>query len=192
MIGHSFGGLALFAAVSQSLVNGFVTGEDIDGKHPPVERLGDMIVLINPAFEATRYQPLDRAARNRKYDVYQAPVFISVTSEADQATGKLFPLGRTLNTIFESELTKEERNANRNTPGHIDAYLTHRLEVEAADTQRNAPAGNPIPRRPRSWRRTSSSNSTTRRPSRTSSRKTGGRLARTASRCRESFAAASC
>ncbi len=133
MIGHSFGGLALYAAVSQSLVNGFVTGEDIDGKHPPVERLGDMIVLINPAFEATRYQPLDRAARNRKYDVYQAPVFISVTSDADQATGKLFPLGRTLNTIFESELTAEERTANRNTPGHIDAYMTHRLEIKATD-----------------------------------------------------------
>ena len=133
MIGHSFGGLALYAAVSQSLVNGFVTGEDIDGKHAPVERVGDMIVLINPAFEATRYQPLDRAARNRKYDVYQSPVFIAVTSDADAATGKFFPLGRTLNTLFETELTVEERTANRNTPGHIDAYMTHRLDLKATD-----------------------------------------------------------
>jgi hypothetical protein len=132
MIGHSFGGLALYAAVSQSLVYGFVSGEDIDGKNAPVERLGDMIVLINPAFEATRFQPLDRAARNRKYDVYQAPVFVAITSDADAATGKLFPLGRTLNTIFESELTREERTANRNTPGHIDTYLTHRLALTSS------------------------------------------------------------
>ena len=131
MIGHSFGGLALYAAISQSLVNGFVSGEDIDRANAPVERLGDMIVLINPAFEATRYQPLDRVARNRNYDVYQSPVFVAVTSDADAATGKLFPLGRTLNTIFETELTKEERDANRNTPGHIDAYMTHRLALTA-------------------------------------------------------------
>jgi hypothetical protein len=134
LIGHSFGGLALYAAVSQSLVYSFVTGEDIDGKQAPVERLGDMIVLINPAFEATRYQPLDRVARNRPYDVYQAPVFVAVTSEADEATGKLFPLGRTLNTMFESEKTKEERDANRNTPGHIDAYLTHSLDLSGKGT----------------------------------------------------------
>jgi hypothetical protein len=133
MIGHSFGGLALYAAVSQSLVYGFITGEDIDGKNAPVERLGDMIVLINPAFEATRFQPLNRVARNRDYDVYQSPVFVAITSEADAATGKLFPLGRTFNTIFETELTREEGLANRNTPGHIDAYLTHRLDVAATD-----------------------------------------------------------
>jgi hypothetical protein len=134
MIGHSFGGLALYAAVSQSLVYSFITGEDIDGKVAPVERLGDMIVLINPAFEATRYQPLDRVARNRTYDIYQAPVFIAITSEADAATAKLFPLGRTLNTIFESEKTREERDANRNTPGHIDAYLTHSLDLSGKGT----------------------------------------------------------
>ncbi len=134
MIGHSFGGLALYAAVSQSLVNGLVSGEDIDGKNAPVERLGDMVVLINPAFEATRFQPLDRAARNRKYDVYQSPIFVAITSDADAATGKLFPLGRTLNTLLESELTVEERNANRNTPGHVDAYLTHRLDLSGTKT----------------------------------------------------------
>ncbi len=134
MIGHSFGGLALYAAVSQAVVNGLVSGEDVDGKLAPVERLADMVVLINPAFEATRYQPLDRAARNRKYDVYQSPIFVSVTSDADMATGKLFPLGRTMNTLFESELTDEERDANRRTPGHIDAYLTHRLDLSGTST----------------------------------------------------------
>ena len=139
MIGHSFGGLALYAAIAQSLVYGFIAGDDIDGRRPPVERLGDMIVLINPAFEATRFQPLDRVARNRDYPFYQSPVFVAVTSETDEATGKLFPLGRALNTTFETELTTEEGIANRNTPGHIDAYLTHRLDVIATDT--NACAG---------------------------------------------------
>jgi len=134
MIGHSFGGLALYAAVSQSLVYGFISGEDIDGKNAPVERLGDMILLINPAFEATRFQPLDRVARNRNYEAYQSPVFVSITSEADAATGKLFPLGRTFNTLFETELTAEEGIANRNTPGHVDAYLTHRLDVTTTGT----------------------------------------------------------
>jgi hypothetical protein len=132
MIGHSFGGLVLFNAVSQSLVNSFVEGEDIDSRNSPIDRLGDMIVLINPAFEATRFEPLDRVARKRDYFHYQSPVFVSITSDADKATGKLFPLGRTINTIFESELTNAERSANRNTIGHIPAYITHRLTLDPA------------------------------------------------------------
>ena len=45
-----------------------ITGEDIDGKHPPVERLGDMIVLINPAFEAiTGYTQAEVLGRNCRF-----------------------------------------------------------------------------------------------------------------------------
>ena len=143
LIGHSFGALVLFNAVSQSLVNSFVEGEDIDSKNSPVDRLGDMIVLINPAFEATRFEPLDRVARKRSYFHYQSPVFVSITSDADNATGRLFPLGRTINTIFESELTNAERSANRNTIGHIPAYITHRLTLDAARNRCNDWVVNP-------------------------------------------------
>ncbi len=134
MIGHSFGGLALYASVAQSLIYGFISGDDIDGRRAPVERLGDMIVLINPAFEATRYEPLDRVARNRHdYNSYQSPVFVAITSRTDEATKTLFPLGRALNSAFETELTAEEQRANRNTPGNIDAYLTHQLDMATSD-----------------------------------------------------------
>ena len=93
-----------------------------------------MVILANPAIEATRYTPLHRAAVSRGgFDHYQAPVFVSITSTADWATGIAFPLGRGMSTLFETKLSDEERSANRNTMGHVDGYITHDLTKRADD-----------------------------------------------------------
>lgn len=130
LIGHSFGGLILYSAVSGLLLDGMA--DDLDGQQPdgPVQRFGDMVVLLNPAFEATRYTPLHRLATQRSYDRYQAPVFVSVTSTADWATGKAFPAGRFFNTMFERTASAEEQQANNNTIGHMPSYVTHRLSAD--------------------------------------------------------------
>ena len=130
LVGHSFGGLILFNAVSQSLVNslyddgGFTpTGQKI------IPRFADMVILANPAVEALRYTPLHRAAAAGTFEQYQTPIFVSITSTADWATGHAFPAGRYLNTIFQTHASDEERSANRNTMGHVDGYITHDLSL---------------------------------------------------------------
>src|SRR5262245_13848279 len=131
LIGHSFGGLIVFNAISGSLVES-LTEEghgSAEGSHGivPVQRFGDMVILLNPAFEAIRYTPLQRVAARRKYTQYQAPILVMITSAADVATGTFFKWGRQINSILEHSGSAEESTANVNTPGHVKMYITHKL-----------------------------------------------------------------
>lgn len=133
MIGHSFGGLILYNAVSGSLTEGLTA--DADRRQPGLQmsRFADMVVLLNPAFEATRYTPLHRIATTRKYTSYEAPIFVSITSTADLATREAFPLGRSINSVFERTASEEEAVANVNTIGHVPEYITHKLGKTAEE-----------------------------------------------------------
>ena len=132
LIGHSFGGLILYNAISGSLIetmtHAFDTGDD---PKQPYWRLADLAVLINPAFEATRYAPLQRIAASTRYPRYEPPLLVTVTSTTDTATSFWFKLGRSVNTLFEQHADDEEKAANRETVGHHVPYLTHRLELPA-------------------------------------------------------------
>ena len=131
LIGHSFGGLILFNALSEGFIERLThkPGE-------PAGRFGDMVILLNPAFEASRYTPLHRIVTdpNRQFIRYQAPILVSITSTADWATGWAFPVGRFLNTLFEDAASPEESTAIKNTVGHVDLYITHKLTKSAQDT----------------------------------------------------------
>lgn len=154
MIGHSFGGLILYAAMSGPLIESLAAQRDLAGKGKETnkdkdsgardmalaERPADMILLINPAFEASRYEALYRVAQRYRPTQYQPPLLVSVTSIKDWATGIAFPIGRSVNTLFERETTNEQGTAMKKTPGHIDHYLTHRLHAQAP-VPGSAPAG---------------------------------------------------
>lgn len=131
MIGHSFGGLILFNAISEALIDSLTpeSGE-------PAVRFGDMVILLNPAFEASRYTPLHRIVSDpkRQFARYQAPILVSITSTADWATGLAFPFGRFINTLFEVAASPEESTAIKNTMGHVDMYTTHKLTASAQNT----------------------------------------------------------
>ncbi|WLI88300.1 hypothetical protein Q4S45_16375 [Massilia sp. R2A-15] len=145
MIGHSFGAWILYSAISGPLISTLNAEKDLDngplpggagaadnpGAHRKAEanrRPADMIVLINPAFEAVRYQPLHQAAINYKSKVVQPPLLVTITSSADAATRLAFPAGRFINSIFEKPVTSEEQSeAMKRTHGHIDLYQTHQL-----------------------------------------------------------------
>lgn len=137
MIGHSFGGLILYNAISEMLIDGLTYREDSADPGAPAVRFGDMVILLNPAFEASRYTPLHRIVTdndpNRSFNHYQAPILVSITSSADWATRWAFPLGRFLNTIFEQKASPEESTAIKNTMGHVDLYITHKLSKMAPD-----------------------------------------------------------
>jgi len=134
LIGHSFGGLILYAAMSGSLIESLAAQKDLAGSGKATdlaERPADMILLINPAFEASRFEALYRVSNRYQPARFQPPLLVSVTSTKDWATGIAFPAGRSVNTLFERETTSEQGTAMKKTPGHIAHYLTHRLHAHA-------------------------------------------------------------
>jgi len=126
IVGHSFGGLVVYHAVSQYLLESAVE-YDPQAQDQQVRAFGDLVVLVNPAFEASRYEPLHAITARQTYRTRQRPVFIAVTAENDFATGRAFPTGRALNTLLESERTYDGKQANKKTVGHIPRYRTHAL-----------------------------------------------------------------
>ena len=147
--GHSFGGLIVYTALSQALIKDVVElrqAEEVataDRRpRPPLEREGDLVVVINPAIEATRYDPLHRAATEARLPHYHPPLFVAITSTDDQATRQFFPLGRALSTLWErypEGAKAAEKDANLHAFGQSDAYLSHDL-VALPD---GAPAAGP-------------------------------------------------
>jgi len=137
IIGHSFGAQLVYGAIAESLMEALGTAPTDPGAR--IRRYGDMVILLNPAFEATRFLPLYRMAAARAYDHYQAPLLVSITSTADHATGTLFPLGRAISTVFEHYSDAEERKANLQTIGHNSQIITHELKWAPAASAKSCP-----------------------------------------------------
>jgi hypothetical protein len=129
IIGHSFGAQVVYDALSQILTEHLVehysrvsahlrhktsrgqvqlTAPQAPSSDPEVTRVepfGDLTILVNPAFEASRYYNLSRLAteiaEHGGYSAKQRPVFAIFLSEGDAATHYAFPIGRFFSTMFE-------------------------------------------------------------------------------------------
>jgi len=170
VIGHSFGGLIAFAALSQGLLNDF-TRLDLDRPHPcnaaEAQTLSDKqspvwpdgLVLINPAFEATRFEPLHRLMARRvpctpdggvKPQRLVVPNVLVVTADNDHWTGGAFTAGRAVSTLFEgydrtnATATANERTANLHAVGFTPPYETHELTLPSNDPL-TIPVAVPLP-----------------------------------------------
>lgn len=129
-IGHSMGGQILMEGLTQTFVHAATRPGDAH-----LSRYGDLVIVVNPAIEGTRYEALHSAARRlgNTYRPDQLPVLINVTGEADWATGKAFPAARFLNTLLENTASPEQFKANLLPPGHDSRYQTHRLSACQAE-----------------------------------------------------------
>jgi hypothetical protein len=135
-VGHSFGGLITYRALAPRLMLGI--SETAPDEFNPSLRyaygFGDLTILINPAFEATRFEPLAEAAAARPYltpasgKSAQLPILIVATSKTDRATGVAFPTFRWFTTLFETTQGPEGR-ANLETVGWDSRYRTHSLQL---------------------------------------------------------------
>lgn len=151
LIGHSFGGLIVYNSVAESLLNSMVAANHGDPASPrEAMPIADLVLLLNPAFEASRFEPLFQVAKDqppRGYADNQRPILVSITSEADLATKIAFPAGRAINSIFEHEgrtdedppnspyAERLEKVANTHTMGHMERYRTHQLELGLSNHQ---------------------------------------------------------
>ena len=132
IVGHSFGGLVVYSAVSQAFVELalYSTEQHIEPS------FANLVLLVNPAFEAARYMPVFSLIK-RKAFARQPPVMISITGTNDSATGMAFPIGAWLGSIWEHGRSKEQKQAVTHTMGHLQWMLTHRATFSDAA----APAG---------------------------------------------------
>jgi hypothetical protein len=142
-VGHSFGGLITYRGLAPRLMTGIVETFRKDLKPEQVSYaygFGDMTVLINPAFEGTRFEALARAASRRKYEEAkgngeydrsaQLPVLVVAQSKGDFATRTAFPLFRHVTTLLERSVG-DEAASNLDTIGWNPRYVTHELRLIA-------------------------------------------------------------
>jgi hypothetical protein len=168
-IGHSLGGALLFQAVKGRLTGNI---SDIElGKvrsyrvvrteesrvdalrwHEKARRagFGELVVLVNPAIEASEYKVFDndlkdnnvncsgppcRAELVRKLLPYdkeqpfpqlQMPVLMTVASEADTAVGRIFPVARWIEALIRPRYFARPYWTGM---GHYGPQMTHRLEA---------------------------------------------------------------
>lgn len=130
--GHSFGGALVFSAVEKALVSewhgrdgtGPLAGGD--GIKKDRRELGDLVLLLNPAFEARRYRRFDEDLALPGHYAPACPVLVTVASEGDGAVGVAFPIGRFLWLLWHpwrwDHFGAELRGAGRYSP-----QWTHRL-----------------------------------------------------------------
>ena len=95
-----------------------------------VSGLGDLTVLLNPAFEAFQYERIDRLTTNVSFKESQAPVFFTVSAEDDSARKYWFPIGRNLNVLFRPSFQNDgEKKLWTMALGEHEPQQTHTLVV---------------------------------------------------------------
>jgi hypothetical protein len=125
IVGHSFGGAAVYSAVSEIVTERFV---DTVKHGAALKPLGDQVILLNPAFEASRFYSLNQMAVSiSQYPADQRPVLSIFTSKGDWATHYVFPIGRFFSTMFEKNRDKQQRVANQDAVGWFKPFVTHDL-----------------------------------------------------------------
>jgi len=100
IIGHSFGARLVFEAVSQPIIsevmraNDHVWGETLNIVQTPIQGFGDLVILLNPAFEAAKYDTFDLFARTAEgFPMAQRPRLLILATNNDEATLTWFPRG---------------------------------------------------------------------------------------------------
>ncbi len=143
-VGHSFGGALVYSAVEATLVRelkarakdehgnlvtNHVVGRPAEGGEPlPIRPgIGDLVVLLNPAFEARRYEIFAEDLQNGKshYRNDQLPVLLTAASEGDSAVGVAFPAGRALYFLLHPWRYRGAEDVIGQ--GHYDPTTTHNL-----------------------------------------------------------------
>ena len=112
--GHSFGGALVYNAINQMLMR----DTEFINKNRVARNAADLVVLVNPAFEASRFHAIKRKADGLSFLPKQKPILTVFTSEADTATKWAFPAGRRFGTMFSEHRDAEQREQNIRALGH--------------------------------------------------------------------------
>ena len=125
IVGHSFGGMIVFSALAQSLIQ--AASAPVGGVTP---EFADLVLLVNPAIEGARFIPIydlvtSPAFANRT--TKQLPVFICAQAENDQPVGTVFPLGSIGHAVTEATIGELEKWCVTHALGFVPGFRTHAL-----------------------------------------------------------------
>ena len=118
--GHSFGGALVYSAVSPLLSSRLICQKD----EPRVKRFSDLVILINPALEASRLLPLLQAEQSHNAachvnDANPIPQLAIFTSDSDFATKAAFALVQFTSMTFGKLFGISYRNGADGIPNPI-------------------------------------------------------------------------
>ena len=133
LIGHSFGGAVIYSAVQQLLMK---DAAFVKGVGKSVDRTtANLVILVNPAFEAARLTALHDRAAGMCFPKTQSPILAIFTSKTDLPTKVAFPTGRLLSSLFTKYNPDRPRQSklDRTAIGHYRGYQTHELRLGDKD-----------------------------------------------------------
>ena len=123
--GHSFGGMIVYSALAQSLIE---AASAPAGEMVP--RFADLVLLVNPAIEGARYLPVQDLVCSvafRSRTTKQLPVFICAQAENDEPVGTWFPAGNFMHKIDQATIGDLENDCVTHAIGFVPAFRTHEL-----------------------------------------------------------------
>ena len=153
LVGHSFGASVVFNSIAPILMERFLldtarlasktAGGHSQSKPGLVSGYGDLVVLVNPAIEATRIMPF--FSMLNAYTAEQPNLFapgqparlVILSSEGDWATRITFPTARVFSTMLEvymdrelvtpykDSINLEQRHLDWRTMGNVAGLQTH-------------------------------------------------------------------
>jgi hypothetical protein len=131
VIGHSLGGTVVF----ESLANIFKTrlgeswpGVDVNGTSHIVSGFGDLVLLVNPAFEAERWYSIHKLTTSYvSFSKAQKPLLVVASSETDLPNRRYFPIGQRFGTMLQKTRDEEQRQALITAIGQYEPFVTHHL-----------------------------------------------------------------
>lgn len=167
-VGHSFGGALLYSALATSLnadvgaaLQKAVAGEPARDPAPSsqtrekgpgqpmvaetrvrVEGQNDLIILVNPAMEASRFANLQQASHLR-YQSEQLPLLVTLASEGDSAVKFFFPIGQSFSTLTRAARSRQTWFSMVEGFGMYKPFHTHRLVAKPGRQPFEATAGAP-------------------------------------------------
>lgn len=142
VVGHSFGGAIVLSALTEVLLERVVTAVPVRGLTDPQGRpcvrtrpFGHGVVLLNPAEEANEAFQLKEVVARKCYPPDQVRLMHVITSDADSATGWIFPIGQWFGMLRwqEAQLDRSDHFAvheaaiDRTAIGHFLPFQTGQL-----------------------------------------------------------------
>jgi hypothetical protein len=131
VIGHSLGGTIVFEALAniyKSRLGEAWPGRDVNGKSGIISGFGDLVLLVNPAFEAERWHSIHELTTSYvSFSKNQRPLLVVASSETDLPTNRYFPIAQRFGTMLQKTRDEEQRRALITSIGHYEPFITHHL-----------------------------------------------------------------
>ena len=136
-IGHSLGAQVLFKAIASTLEDELIAATQVR-PHPaaprhslaePVEGFGDIVILVNPAFEAFQFERMRHLSGQLSYDRRQPPVLLVLSADTDVSRQVFFPARRWIDRIFNAPLREEHADLWAYALGEFEPQRTHTITL---------------------------------------------------------------